>query len=102
MKEENKKLNFQIKDEQILRESEKQLQVQLKQTNDKLLTENAELSSSLTEMKQKLESEIRVRENRDAKLLLGTVHVLTSFQQDSTGGFSSGFQQEYIVSKRCF
>ena len=82
LKEENKKLNFQIKDEQILRESEKQLQLQLKQTNDKLLTENAELSSSLTEMKQKLESEIRVRENRDAKLLLDTQEVVVSRERE--------------------
>ena len=38
----------------MLFESEKQLQISLKQMNDKLLTENAELSSSLTEMRQKV------------------------------------------------
>ena len=54
LKEENKKLHLQFKDQEMLFESEKQLQISLKQMNDKLLTENAELSSSLTEMRQKV------------------------------------------------
>ena len=65
-----------------MQESEKQLNLRLKQTNDKLVTENAELSACLTELKQKLESEIRVRENRDAKLLLDTQEVVVSRERE--------------------
>jgi hypothetical protein len=36
------------------------------------VTENADLASALSETRQKLESEVRVRENRDARLLLDT------------------------------
>jgi hypothetical protein len=44
----------------------------LEQTTEKLLAENADLSSMLSEIRQKLESEVRIRENRDARLLLDT------------------------------
>ena len=82
LKDEIKKLSFQLKDQELLQESEKQLNLRLKQTNDKLVTENAELSACLTELKQKLESEIRVRENRDAKLLLDTQEVVVSRERE--------------------
>ena len=44
----------------------------LKIVGFRVVAENAELSSTLSETRHKLDSEIRVRENRDAKLLLDT------------------------------
>ena len=72
LKDENKKLHCQIKEQELAAESEKQLTLRLKQSLERVVAENAELSSTLSETRHKLDSEIRVRENRDAKLLLDT------------------------------
>ena len=72
LKDENKKLHGQIKEQELAAESEKQLTNRLKQSLERVVAENAELSSTLSETRHKLDSEIRVRENRDAKLLLDT------------------------------
>lgn len=61
-----------LKEEELAAEAEKQLTARLKTSLEKVLAENAELSATLSETRHKLESEIRVRENRDAKLLLDT------------------------------
>lgn len=70
MKDENKKLQLQLKEQELASESEKQLTARVQQNLEKVIAENAELSSVFSETRHKLESEIRVRENRDAKLLL--------------------------------
>ena len=82
LKEENKKLQLQIKEMELEEEAEKQLQRRLQQSIEKVLAENADLSSSLAETRQKLESEIRVRENRDAKLLLDTQEVVVGRERE--------------------
>ncbi len=53
-------------------EADRQLRSRLETLTEKLVAENADLSSALSETRQKLESEVRVRENRDARLLLDT------------------------------
>lgn len=82
LKEENKKLQVQIKEMELQEEAEKQLQRRLQQSIEKVVAENADLSSSLAETRQKLESEIRVRENRDAKLLLDTQEVVVGRERE--------------------
>ena len=82
LKEENKKLQVQIKEMELQEEAEKQLQRRLQQSIEKVVAENAELSASLAETRQKLESEIRVRENRDAKLLLDTQEVVVGRERE--------------------
>lgn len=72
LKDENKRLQLKLKEEELAAEAEKQLTARLKSSLEKVLAENAELSATLSETRHKLESEIRVRENRDAKLLLDT------------------------------
>ena len=72
LKDENKRLQLQVKEQELSSEAEKQLTTRLQAAIDKVISENAELSSTLSETRHKLESEIRVRENRDAKLLLDT------------------------------
>ena len=46
------------------------------------MAENAELSSTLSETRHKLDSEIRVRENRDAKLLLDTQELVVAKEKE--------------------
>jgi len=75
-------LQLQIKEMELEEEAEKQLQRRLQQSIEKVLAENADLSSSLAETRQKLESEIRVRENRDAKLLLDTQEVVVGRERE--------------------
>ena len=67
---------------ELQEEAEKQLQRRLQQSIEKVVAENADLSSSLAETRQKLESEIRVRENRDAKLLLDTQEVVVGRERE--------------------
>ncbi|XP_059086877.1 trichohyalin-like isoform X2 [Tigriopus californicus] len=69
-KDENRNLQqklkiLEVKDEEY---AERQTMVQTK--HDKLLIENAELRAEFAEVRQKLESEVRARESRDAKFLL--------------------------------
>lgn len=78
LKDENKKLHGQIKEQELEAESEKQLTNRLKQSLERVVAENAELSSTLSETRHKLDSEIRVRENRDAKLLLDTQELVVA------------------------
>ena len=52
LKEENKKLQLQIKEMELEEEAEKQLQRRLQQSIEKVLAENADLSSSLAETRQ--------------------------------------------------
>ena len=75
-------MQLQIKEMELEEEAEKQLQRRLQQSIEKVLAENADLSSSLAETRQKLESEIRVRENRDAKLLLDTQEVVVGRERE--------------------
>merc|ERR1712038_488704 len=46
--------------------------------------ENAQLRAQLSETKQKLESEVRARENRDSKVLLETQEVLTMREREKS------------------
>ena len=82
MKDENKKLQVQIKEDELSAESEKQLKIRLQHSIEKVVAENAELSSTLSETRHKLDSEIRVRENRDAKLLLDTQEVVIGKERE--------------------
>ena len=75
-------MQVQIKEMELQEEAEKQLQRRLQQSIEKVVAENAELSASLAETRQKLESEIRVRENRDAKLLLDTQEVVVGRERE--------------------
>ena len=82
LKDENKKLHGQIKEQELAAESEKQLTLRLKQSLERVVAENAELSSTLSETRHKLDSEIRVRENRDAKLLLDTQELVVAKEKE--------------------
>ena len=82
LKDENKKLHVQLKEQQLASEAEKQLSQRLQSSLEKVVAENAELSSSMSETRHKLESEIRVRENRDAKLLLDTQELVGAKERE--------------------
>lgn len=82
LKEENRKVQVQLKDHQLSEESNRQLRQRLEQAIERVVGENAELSSSLAETRQKLESEVRVRENRDARLLLDTQEVVIGRERE--------------------
>ena len=65
-------MQLNLKELELSQEADRQLKTRLENIAEKLVSENADLSSSLSETRQKLESEVRVRENRDARLLLDT------------------------------
>jgi hypothetical protein len=65
-------LQLNLKELELSQEADRQLRSRLETLTEKLVAENADLSSALSETRQKLESEVRVRENRDARLLLDT------------------------------
>jgi hypothetical protein len=65
-------LQHSLKELELSQEADRQLKARLENIAEKLVSENADLSSALSETRQKLESEVRVRENRDARLLLDT------------------------------
>ena len=72
LREENRRLQLNLKELELAQDADRQVKARLEQITEKLLSENADLGSSLSETRQKLESEVRVRENRDARLLLDT------------------------------
>jgi hypothetical protein len=72
LREENRRLQLNLKELELSQEADRQLRSRLETLTEKLVAENADLSSALSETRQKLESEVRVRENRDARLLLDT------------------------------
>jgi hypothetical protein len=72
LREENRRLQLSLKELELSQEADRQLKARLENIAEKLVSENADLSSALSETRQKLESEVRVRENRDARLLLDT------------------------------
>ena len=63
-------------------ESDRQHRARLEQLTEKMVSENADLASNLAETRQKLESEVRVRENRDARLLLDTQELSVSRERE--------------------
>ena len=71
-----------MKEQELASEAEKQLSLRLQGSLERVVGENAELSSSLSETRHKLESEIRVRENRDAKLLLDTQELVGAKERE--------------------
>ena len=73
---------MQIKEHELNQESDKHIKARLQQSVDNVVAENAELTSTLAEMRQKLDSEIRVRENRDAKLLLDTQELMVGRERE--------------------
>ena len=65
-------MQLNLKELDLSQEADRQLRSRLETLTEKLVAENADLASALSETRQKLESEVRVRENRDARLLLDT------------------------------
>ena len=56
-----------LKEFELAQESDRQNRLRLELMTEKMVAENADLASGLAETRQKLESEVRVRENRDAR-----------------------------------
>ena len=65
-------MQLNLKELELAQDADRQVKARLEQITEKLLSENADLGSSLSETRHKLESEVRVREHRDARLLLDT------------------------------
>ena len=61
-----------LKEKENFADESRDRQAQLQHRIEGLVSENANLRSEMSETKQLLESEIRARENRDAKMVLDT------------------------------
>ena len=75
-------MQLNLKELELSQETDRQLKTRLENIAEKLVSENADLSSSLSETRQKLESEVRVRENRDARLLLDTQELAVARERE--------------------
>eukprot|EP00095_Tigriopus_kingsejongensis_P003476 maker-scaffold264_size232020-snap-gene-0.9 protein:Tk03476 transcript:maker-scaffold264_size232020-snap-gene-0.9-mRNA-1 annotation:"iduronate 2-sulfatase" len=84
LRDENKALQHKLKILEVKDDEHQEKLSHLNTKNDNLVAENAELRSEMAETKQKLESEVRVRETRDAKFLLDSQEAFSGKEKEKS------------------